>query len=185
MNIGLNLFTLVQKIVCNCCKGKRCKRLQINYNRLVEDHRNKVNIAIEHLDFFSQDQSVEESNSVCKECEEKIENAFDFKSCLVNTESCLVPYVSEDKTQKVNLRIIVEKDSPSTNTGECSAEKEVCRLCKNFVDTISVISLPKILKDDGMMEIFQVHIPEMVSFILEYLIFFRFHSNKRRVILIM
>lgn len=106
---------------------------------------------------------MEESNSVCKECEEKIESAFDFKSCLVNTESCLVPYVSEDKTQKVNLRVVVEKDSPSTSSGESSAEKEVCRLCKNFVDAIAVISLPKILKDDSMMEVFQSHIPEMVS----------------------
>lgn len=115
------------------------------------------------IQFFFQDQSVEESNSVCKECEEKIESAFDFKSCLVNTESCLVPYVSEDKTQKVNLRVVVEKDSPSTSTGESSTEKEVCRLCKNFVDAIAVISLPKILKDDSMMEVFQGHIPEMVS----------------------
>lgn len=82
---------------------------------------------------------------------------------MVNTESCLVPYVSEDKTQKVNLRVVVEKDSPSTSAGESSAEKEVCRLCKNFVDATAVISLPKILKDDSMVEVFQGHIPEMVS----------------------
>lgn len=81
----------------------------------------------------------------------------------MNTESCLVPYVSEDRSQKVNLRVVVEKDNPST-----SAEKEVCRLCKNFVDAMSVISLPKILKDDSMMEIFQSHIPEMVSYLLYY-----------------
>lgn len=74
-----------------------------------------------------------------------------------------MPYVSEDKTQKVNLKVIIAKDCPSTSAIQSSTGKDVCRLCKNFVETISVISLPKILKDDSMMEIFHSHIPEMVS----------------------
>lgn len=108
-----------------------------------------------------QDQSIEESNSICKECEAKIENAFDFKSCLVNT---LVP--SGDKPK------IVDKDAPSTSTGESSTEKITCYLCKNLVNTMTVISLPKILKDDSMMEVFQGHIPELVSdYSIKYTIF--------------
>lgn len=96
-----------------------------------------------------QDQSVEESNSVCKECEEKIESAFDFKSCIV-------PSGSEEQTQKGT-------NDPSTSTGESSAEKAICHLCKISVNATAVISLPKVLKDDSMMEVFQGHIPEMVS----------------------
>lgn len=69
--------------------------------------------------------------------------------------------MSEDKTQKFNLRAVVEEDGPST-----SAPKEVCRLCKNCVNANTVMSLSKILKDDIMMKVFQVHIPEMVSVIL-------------------
>lgn len=57
----------------------------------------------------------------------------------------------------------VDKDAPSTSTGESSAEKIACYLCKNLVNAIAVISLPKILKDDSMMEVFQGHIPEVVS----------------------
>lgn len=100
-----------------------------------------------------QDQSVEESNSLCKECEEKIKNAFDFKSFVINNESS-VPSGSEVKAEN--------GDIPSTSTGETSAEKTRCHLCKKFVTVISVISLPKLLKDDIMMEVFQGHLPEMV-----------------------
>lgn len=104
--------------------------------------------------FFFQDESVEDSNSVCNECEEKIQSAFDFKSCIVNTV-----IVSENKSQILH---IIE-DHPSTSVGESSAEKGVCCLCKSVVDTTAVISLAKVLKDDNVMEVFQGHIPEIVS----------------------
>lgn len=108
------------------------------------------NIINSKLLCFFQDRSVEESNSVCKECEEKIENAFNFKSCVLDTDG------TETKHQN-------DIDAPSTSGGESSAQKVTCHLCKKIVDAMSVISLTKVLKDDSMMEVFQGHIPEVVS----------------------
>lgn len=68
----------------------------------------------------------------------------------------LVPS-SETDPQELN------GDIPSTSTGETSAEKTACHLCKSTVEKIAVISLFKLLKDDSMMEVFQGHIPEVVS----------------------
>lgn len=116
-----------------------------------------------------QDQSVEESNSLCNECEVKIKNAFDFKSFVISSDTS-EPGVSEVKTEN--------GDIPSTSTGETSAEKTTCHLCKKSVSVISVISLPKLLKDDSMMEVFQGHMPEMVSIqIFYWLCLFSFYQS--------
>lgn len=97
---------------------------------------------------YLQNQSVEENNFLCKECEEKIENAFYFKSCLVN--------VSELRMGENKQNIL------STNDGE-TAENTICHLCKNLEDNSSVIALTKFLKDNIMIEVFQGHLQEMVS----------------------
>lgn len=96
-----------------------------------------------------QDQSVEESNSVCKDCEEKIEKVFNFKSYLV-------PNLSE-KSQNLS-DITLNKSS-----GESSSPKQICNVCNKLVITKTMISLQKVLKDDCIMEVFQSHIPEVVS----------------------
>lgn len=94
-----------------------------------------------------QDQSFEESNSLCKDCNEKIEKAFGFKTCLLSPKEA--PGL---------------EDIPSTSHGETSAEKVICVLCKTLVNKLSVISLQKLLKDDSMMELFQGHLDEVVSY---------------------
>lgn len=52
------------------------------------------------------------------------------------------------------------KDAPSTCTGESSAEKMSCYLCKNLGNATTMISLQKILKEDSMIEVFQGHIED-------------------------
>lgn len=54
---------------------------------------------------------------------------------------------------------------PCTSTYKTPTEKDICHLCKNFVDSLSVIPLTKFLKDASMMEVFQGHIQEVVSFL--------------------
>lgn len=89
-----------------------------------------------------------------------IENAYNFKTCLVNAENCLEP-----ESKKSNLRVGIKKDNASTSVGQSSSEKGACYLCKKNVYGSFLISLSKILKDDGsIMDIFESHIPEIVSY---------------------
>lgn len=98
-----------------------------------------------------QDQSVEESNCICKECTEKIDHALTFKVCVV--------------TNLNNDESFIKKieDSLNSSTDVYSEAKELCFLCKNVVHCTSSLSLSKIVKDDGIMEVFDGHIPELVS----------------------
>lgn len=113
---------------------------------------------------------MEESNSICTECKEKIQNAFDFKFCLVQSAGS-DPGASGSHAKNVC-------DIPSTSSSKSSSEKTICCVCKNSVAIISVISLEKLLKDDNVMEVFQRHIPEMVSFLLIFCFHFLWVSNK-------
>lgn len=102
---------------------------------------------------FSQDQLAENSNIICKECNEKIENAFNFKSCLVNS---IESYKLENDIHNI----------PS-KSGK-SAEMTICHLCNNSLNEMYAVSLTKLLKDDIMLKVFQQHIKEVVSY-LKYL----------------
>lgn len=91
-------------------------------------------------------------------CKEKIENAYDFKSCILNIEDSKAGG-SGDMAKSIC-------DIPSTSSCESSSKLTICQLCKNSVSIISVISVEKLLKDDSVMEIFQSHMPEVVRFLL-------------------
>lgn len=97
-----------------------------------------------------QDQSAADSTVICKECNEKIENAFNFKYCLVNS---IESYRLEDNIQNV----------PS-KSGK-SAKKMICHLCNNLLDEMSAVSLTNLLKDDIMLKLFQQNIEEVVSYL--------------------
>lgn len=87
-------------------------------------------------------------------------NAFNFKCLCIGTEDTISPYFG---TEKVDLKSLVSYQETEANV--YYEGLEVCRLCKNCVSCESVVSLISILEDESLKEIFEKHIPEIVSII--------------------
>lgn len=102
-------------------------------------------------------------------CDQKIRHAYAFKTVCLNTEEHLLPLYRSDSVQSShseqtsNEEQIDASVSNTLNNEELDANVSICRLCKYVLDGLEVFPLNKMLEFETIKEIFQKHIPELVS----------------------
>lgn len=84
---------------------------------------------------------------ICKECENKVENVFEYKNLLQQTRNTSLQKLSECKA---HIEEIVQDTS-------------VCYLCKNTFQSGSAINLTESLRDINLNGVFEQHFPDIVS----------------------
>lgn len=98
----------------------------------------------------------------CKDCADKIKNAFDFKRLWLNTEENLRSYSKLDEMNNIDVKPVV---TTTTDTDDSFCENGItCRLCKYVIDG-NALPLSKLFIN-SIQESFNYHIPEMVRRVL-------------------